>query len=207
MQELNARVDLDGQEPAAVAKEYLQESGLMAKANTGRGYDGGHDQPPRARRRPRPRRPAARRRARRRRDRAAGQHRGREGRHDRREGARGPGRPRAHQITDRDGTTTYTYKRKGIKVLFRANRANTHWVAFSIQVYQHRRQLTAEGVGLGDTRRTVRAKVPHAWCRRYDPSYAFCLVGTGKTGKISTTFLLNRKNKVKLIFLHRPFLD
>ena len=106
-----------------------------------------------------------------------------------------------------DGTTTYTYKRKGIKVLFRANAANTHWVAFSIQVYRHRRQLTAEGVGLGDTRRTVRAKVPHVWCRRYDPSYAFCLVGTGKTGKISTTFLLNRKNKVKLIFLHRPFLD
>ena len=31
MQELNARVDLDGQEPATVAKEYLQEAGLVAK--------------------------------------------------------------------------------------------------------------------------------------------------------------------------------
>jgi osmoprotectant transport system substrate-binding protein len=30
MQELNARVDLDGQEPAKVAKEYLQETGLLA---------------------------------------------------------------------------------------------------------------------------------------------------------------------------------
>ncbi len=31
MQELNARVDLDKQTPAAVAKEYLQESGYLAK--------------------------------------------------------------------------------------------------------------------------------------------------------------------------------
>ncbi len=30
MQELNARVDLDGQEPAAVAKAYLTENGLLA---------------------------------------------------------------------------------------------------------------------------------------------------------------------------------
>ena len=30
MQELNARVDLDGQEPAAVAKAYLTENGLIA---------------------------------------------------------------------------------------------------------------------------------------------------------------------------------
>jgi osmoprotectant transport system substrate-binding protein len=32
MQELNARVDLDGQSPAAVAKEYLTETGLLPKA-------------------------------------------------------------------------------------------------------------------------------------------------------------------------------
>jgi osmoprotectant transport system substrate-binding protein len=30
MQELNARVDLDGQDPAAVAKAYLVENGLLA---------------------------------------------------------------------------------------------------------------------------------------------------------------------------------
>jgi osmoprotectant transport system substrate-binding protein len=30
MQELNARVDLDGQTPAAVATEYLTENGLIA---------------------------------------------------------------------------------------------------------------------------------------------------------------------------------
>jgi osmoprotectant transport system substrate-binding protein len=30
MQELNARVDLDGQQPAAVAKAYLTENGLLA---------------------------------------------------------------------------------------------------------------------------------------------------------------------------------
>ena len=29
MQELNARVDLDGQQPADVAKAYLQETGLI----------------------------------------------------------------------------------------------------------------------------------------------------------------------------------
>jgi osmoprotectant transport system substrate-binding protein len=32
MQELNARVDLDGQEPAAVAKAYLTENGLLASS-------------------------------------------------------------------------------------------------------------------------------------------------------------------------------
>jgi hypothetical protein len=113
----------------------------------------------------------------------------------------------ARTITNRDGITIYTYKRKGIKVSFKPNRANTHWVAFGISVYQHRRQLTAEGVGLGDTRRTVRKKVPGVKCHRYDPSYAICLVGSGKTGRISTTFWLNRRNKVKLVTLSKPFLD
>jgi hypothetical protein len=113
----------------------------------------------------------------------------------------------ARTITTRDGITTYTYKKKGIKVSFRPNRANTHWVTFAVIVYQHRRQLTAEGVGLGDTRRTVKAKIKGAWCRRYDPSYAFCIVGSGKTGRISTTFLLDRRNKVKRVMLNKPFLD
>jgi hypothetical protein len=113
----------------------------------------------------------------------------------------------ARTITTRDNITTYTYKKKGIKVSFRPNRANTHWIAFAVIVYQHRRQLTAEGVGLGDTRRTVKRKVKGVRCRRYDPSYAFCIVGSGKTGRISTTFLLTRKNKVKSVMINRPFLD
>ena len=111
----------------------------------------------------------------------------------------------AQTITDRDGITTYTYRKKGIKVLFRPG--STVNRAVSINVYQHRRQLTARGVGLADTRRTVRKKVPGVKCHRYDPSYAICLVGSGKTGRISTTFWLTRKNKVKLVTLSKPFLD
>jgi hypothetical protein len=113
----------------------------------------------------------------------------------------------ATTITDRDGITTYTYKKKGIKVSFIPNRSNTKNIAFAVTVYQHRRQLTAQGVGLGDTRRTVKKKVPGVKCRRYDPSYAICLVGSGKTGRISTVFTLTRKNKVKSVMINKPFLD
>ncbi len=101
--------------------------------------------------------------------------------------------------------TTYNYKRKGIKVLFKPNRSNTANTAFSVQVYKGRKQLTREGIGLGARRSAVKRKIAGARCKRYDPSYAICLVGSGGVGKISTVFVLNKKNKVKLIYLARPF--
>jgi hypothetical protein len=45
--------------------------------------------------------------------------------------------------------TTYTYKRRGIKVLFKPNRANTANITFAIEVYRDRGQRTAEGIGIG----------------------------------------------------------
>jgi hypothetical protein len=101
--------------------------------------------------------------------------------------------------------TTYNYKRKGIKVLFKPNRSNTANTAFSIQVYRYRKQLTAEGIGIGSTRKAIKSKIAGVKCRRYDPSYAFCLIGSGKVGKVSTVFQLNKRNKVKLIYISKPF--
>jgi hypothetical protein len=110
-------------------------------------------------------------------------------------------------ITERGGSggddfiTTYTYPRRGLKVRFHPNRANTVNVAFGIEVYQHRRQLTAEGIGLGSTRRAVKAKVAGARCKRFDPTYAVCYVGKGTIGSITTSFRLDRHNKVSIITL------
>jgi hypothetical protein len=101
--------------------------------------------------------------------------------------------------------TTYSYLKRGMRVRFIPNQANTANVAFAVEVYADRGQRTAEGIGIGSTRRAVRTKIKGAWCRRYDPSYAFCLVGSGKAHRKSTTFLLNRKNRVKTIFIAKPF--
>jgi hypothetical protein len=101
--------------------------------------------------------------------------------------------------------TTYSYYKRGIRVRFVPNRANTKNIAFDVEVYAARGQRTAEGIHVGSTRRAVKAKIAGAKCRRYDPSYAFCLVGSGKLNRVSTIFQLDRKNKVKSISLNRPF--
>jgi hypothetical protein len=100
--------------------------------------------------------------------------------------------------------TTYTYKRPGLKVLFRPNRANTANIVFVVKVYRGRGQRTAEGIGIGSTRAAVRRKVAGVRCERFDPSYAICLVGTGRWGRISTSFELNRRNRVKSVSLVKP---
>jgi hypothetical protein len=100
--------------------------------------------------------------------------------------------------------TTYTYKRRGLKVMFRPNPSNTANIVFVVQVYKGRKQLTAEGIGIGSTRAQVKRSVANVKCRRFDPSYAICLVGSGRWGRISTTFTLNRRNKVKLVTLSKP---
>jgi hypothetical protein len=101
--------------------------------------------------------------------------------------------------------TTYSYLKRGMRVRFVPNRANTANVAFDVEVYAARGQRTAEGIHVGSTRRAVRTKLKGAWCRRYDPSYAFCIVGSGKVNRVSTVFLLDRRNKVKSISLNRPW--
>jgi hypothetical protein len=113
----------------------------------------------------------------------------------------------AKTITTPDGITTYTYRRKGIKVHFKPNRANTHWIVFAVEVYRHRRQLTAEGIGIRSTRREVKRKIAGVHCKRYDPSYAICIVGSGRRGKISTVFQLSHSNRVKSVILEKPFED
>ncbi len=101
--------------------------------------------------------------------------------------------------------TTYTYFKRGMRVRFIPNQANTLNVAFAVEVYADRGQRTAEGIGIGSTRRALKKALKGEWCRRYDKTYAFCLIGSGKAHRKSTTFLLNRKNRVKKIFISRPF--
>jgi hypothetical protein len=101
--------------------------------------------------------------------------------------------------------TTYSYFKRGIRVRFVPNRSNTANVAFDVEVYAARGQRTADGIHVGSTRRAVKSRIAGVKCRRYDPSYAFCLVGSGRLNRVSTIFSLDRKNKVKSISLNRPF--
>jgi hypothetical protein len=101
--------------------------------------------------------------------------------------------------------TTYSYLRRGIRVHFIPNDAGTENIAFYIEVYADRGQRTAEGIRIGSTRAAVRRKVAGVRCKRYDPSYAICIVGSGKVHRVSTVFLLDRRNKVKRISLDKPF--
>ena len=102
-----------------------------------------------------------------------------------------------------DIITTYTYKRKGLKVNFQPNKANTHNTVTSITVYRTRKQKTAEGIGLGSTRRAVKTKLAGSKCKRLDPTYAVCWIGKSKIGEIVTSFRLNKRNKVSEIYLAR----
>jgi len=91
-----------------------------------------------------------------------------------------------------------------MKVSFHPNRADTKNIAIGIAVYRHRKQLTAEGIGLGSRRSQVRREIAGARCRRFDPTYAVCYyVGKGTQGSITTTFWLNRRDKFKLVTLSR----
>jgi hypothetical protein len=101
-----------------------------------------------------------------------------------------------------DPITTYTYPRRGLKVYSHPNRANTVNVVFSVEVYR-KGQRTPSGIGLGARRSAVDRKVSHSKCRRYDPTYAICFVGRGTTGSLTTTFWLNRRNRVDKIDLSR----
>jgi hypothetical protein len=101
-----------------------------------------------------------------------------------------------------DPITTYTYPRRGLKVYSHPNRANTVNVVFSIEVYR-KGQRTPSGIGLGSPRSAVDRRVSGSKCRRSDPTYAICFVGRGTTGSITTTFWLNRRNRVYKIDLSR----
>ena len=113
----------------------------------------------------------------------------------------------AKDVTRRGGSggddpiTTYTYRGRGLKVLFHPNRANTANVVIDVDVYRGRRQRTAEGIGIGSTRSAVARKVKGVKCRRFDPSYAVCWVGRSRHGATNTTFWLNRRNRVNEVTL------
>jgi hypothetical protein len=117
----------------------------------------------------------------------------------------------ATTITRRGGgcacvpVTTYTYKRRGIKVFFKPNRANTANITFAIEVYRDRGQRTAEGIGIGSPRSAVKREIEGVKCRRLDPTYAFCLVGSGRLHRVSTSFRLDRRNKVESVVMSRPW--
>jgi hypothetical protein len=102
-----------------------------------------------------------------------------------------------------DPITTYTYPRRGLRVYAHPNRANTVNVVFDVEVYKGHGQRTPSGIGIGSRRSAVDRRVAHSKCRRYDPTYAICFVGRGTTGSITTTFWLDRRNRVKKVDLAR----
>jgi hypothetical protein len=90
-------------------------------------------------------------------------------------------------------------------VFFKPNRANTANIAFAIEVYRDRGQRTAEGIGIGSPRSAVRREIEGVKCQRLDATYAFCLVGSGKLHRVSTSFRLNRCNKVESVVMSKPW--
>jgi len=111
----------------------------------------------------------------------------------------------ASNVTSRGGPegadpiTTYTYKRKGVKVKFHPNRAGTRNVVFVVEVYRLRKHVMAEGIGLRSKRSQVKAEVPGVKCRRFDPTSASCWIGGGKTGSAITVFWLNARDRVESV--------
>jgi hypothetical protein len=102
-----------------------------------------------------------------------------------------------------DPITTYTYTRRGLRVYAHPNRANTANVVFDVEVYKGHGQRTPSGIRIGSRRSAVDRRVSHSQCHRYDPTYAVCFVGRGTHGSITTTFWLNRRNRVYKIDLAR----
>lgn len=93
-------------------------------------------------------------------------------------------------ITDRGGTTTYTYVPEGVKVSMDPDSSNTHYVVNHI-VTTCGAERTAEGVGVGTAERNLRAKLAGERCRTFrvfSPDRRDCYFGPCKAGTIVTLF-------------------
>jgi outer membrane protein assembly factor BamE (lipoprotein component of BamABCDE complex) len=97
-------------------------------------------------------------------------------------------------ITNAALDTTYTYRSRGIKVVFAPN-GDTNDVT-SVTVYR-KGEATASGVGLGSTLKALRAGVPKLRCERApNRKQLWCGVNTRRR---HTTFVVTSTKKVRQI--------
>jgi len=93
-------------------------------------------------------------------------------------------------VTNRGGTTTYTYGPVGVKVSMDPDSSNTHYLVNHI-VTTRGAERTAEGVGVGTAERNLRAKLAGERCRTFrvfSPDRRDCYLGPYRAGTIVTLF-------------------
>ena len=102
-------------------------------------------------------------------------------------------------VTNPAFDTTYTYRSKGIKVVFAPN-GDTNDVT-SVTVYR-KGETTASGAGIGSTLKALRAGVPKLRCERApNRKHLWCGVNTSRR---HTTFVVSSKKHVlQVVFGYR----
>jgi hypothetical protein len=96
--------------------------------------------------------------------------------------------------------TLYRYTAKGLRVTFRPNGGNTcnSVVAIFTSKGQER---TAEGIGKGSRRKTLRAKLRGEHCRTYRVPHRVrtCYLGSFRPGTVVTDFRIDSKARVSTV--------
>jgi hypothetical protein len=102
-------------------------------------------------------------------------------------------------VTNSAFDTTYTYRGKGIKVVFAPN-GDTNDVT-TVIVYR-KGEATATGVGIGSTLKALRAGVPKVRCvRAPNRKHLWC---SRQTRRIHTTFVVTSTKKIReIVFGYR----
>jgi hypothetical protein len=94
--------------------------------------------------------------------------------------------------------TVYRYGARGLKVTFRSNGDCNATVAIFTSKGQER---TAEGVGKGTRRKTLRAKLRGEHCRTYRVPHRVrtCYIGSFRPGTVVTDFRIDSKARVSTV--------
>jgi hypothetical protein len=102
-------------------------------------------------------------------------------------------------VTNPAFDTTYTYRSRGLKVVFAPN-GDTNDVT-DVTVYR-KGETTASGVGIGSTLKALRAGVPKVRCERApNRKHLWCSVTTSRR---HTTFVVSSKKHVlQIVFGYR----
>jgi hypothetical protein len=96
--------------------------------------------------------------------------------------------------------TLYRYNAKGLRITFRPNGDNTCNSAVTIFTSKGQ-ERTAEGIGKGSRRTTLRAKLKGEHCRTYHVPHRVrtCYIGSFRPGTIVTDFRIDSKARVSTV--------